>query len=62
MQVDDVLCDLRGVLEVIQVLDDAFGFLVAGMGLAGRHELDALGSGEQRERASGSWLSSPIRL
>ena len=53
MQVHDVLGDIGCVLEAKHLLDDALGLLVAGMGLAGQHELDGLGPGEQRERAAG---------
>ena len=53
MDMYDVLCDVGRVLEAEQLLDDALGFLVAGMRLAGQDELHRVGPGQQGKRPAG---------
>ena len=47
------LADDLGRLEAEQALQDALGLLVAGMGLAGEHDLDGPVAGQQRQRPVG---------
>jgi hypothetical protein len=46
VQVDDMLGDVWGVLDAVELLHDRLGLLVARVGLAGEDELDAALPGE----------------